>query len=105
MKKFLFLVFFLFSIFYTFFTENIITSVSAQIVSSAFRDLNIELNKNIATEYFVGDGMLIEGKVLDKNKYALFFLKNIETEEKIMEVINVDVNGNFHIPISLPKKT
>lgn len=89
--------------FCAFFSGNIIVPVSAQIASSAFRDLNIELKKNIATEYAAGDGILIEGKVLDKNSNVLFFLKNVDTEEKIMEVGEVDASGNFRIPVSLPK--
>ena len=77
--------------------------MTAQAASSAFHDLNIQLSKDIASEYTAGDAILIEGKVLDGNKNILFFLKNTVTEEKIMEVGEVGINGDFHIPISLPK--
>lgn len=47
---------------------------------------------------------MVRGRVLDKNQYVLFFLKNIDTNEEIMESAQTDVSGNFQIPVSLPKK-
>lgn len=55
------------------FSESIILPVKAQVASSAFHDLNIQLSKDIASEYSVGNAILIEGKVLDGNKNILFF--------------------------------
>lgn len=102
MKKFLLLVFFLFSIFpisgYPAFAVETLSNL-------AFENLNIELTEGIARKYYTEDGILIRGRVLDKNKYVLFFLKNIDTDEEIMESAETDIGGNFQIPVSLPKKS
>lgn len=102
MKKLLFLVFFLLSIFPI--SEYPIFASVETLSNSAFQDLNIELTEGIARKSYTEDGILIRGRVLDKNKYVLFFLKNIDTDEEIMESAQTDIGGNFQIPVSLPKK-
>lgn len=70
----------------------------------AFRDLHIDITDPIAKKYYANDGVLIRGRVLDKNEYVLFFLKNINTDEQIMETAKTNSNGDFQIPISLPMR-
>ena len=69
---------------------------------SAFEKLGVILNEDAANTYFVGDSILIRGRVTDKKEYALVYIENVETGEDISGLARTDASGNFQIPISLP---
>ena len=57
---------------------------------SVFRDLGIELLDPVAQTYYVGDAILIHGRVTDNREYALVYLKHITTGESISELVDTD---------------
>lgn len=70
--------------------------------NSIFSELGIELKEPIAKTYFVGDGILIRGRVTDSKQYALIFLKNTKTGESISRLADTNSTGEFALPLTLP---
>ncbi|MBC7498081.1 hypothetical protein H7170_00395 [Candidatus Gracilibacteria bacterium] len=81
---------------------NISHAQTLSSTTSIFRDLGIELLDPIADRYYVGDAILIRGRVTDSRAYALIYLKNITTGESISELADTSTTGEFSYPLPLP---
>lgn len=81
------------------------STLQAQTISSTtsiFRELGIELSDPVADTYYVGDAILIRGRVTDGRQHALIYLKNIKTGESISELAETSATGEFSYPLSFP---
>jgi hypothetical protein len=82
------------------------STLQAQTISSTtsiFRDLGIELSDPITDTYYVGDSILIHGRVTDGRQHALIYLKNIATGESISELAETTTTGEFSYPLPFPR--
>ncbi|MBX9808901.1 carboxypeptidase-like regulatory domain-containing protein, partial [Candidatus Gracilibacteria bacterium] len=87
-----------------FYGSSDIFAVESVINSSrnAFEKLGVILTEDSANAYFVGDTILIRGRVTDKKEYALVYIENVQSGEDVSELAHTDSNGNFQIPVTLP---
>lgn len=68
-----------------------------------FNTLGIELKNDLSNTYYTGDSILIQWRVTNKKEYAFLYIQNIATKAETTKLVRTDSNGNFQIPVELPK--
>lgn len=68
-----------------------------------FNTLGVELKGNLSNTYYTGDSILIQWRVTNKKEYAFLYIQNIATKAETTKLVRTDLNGNFQIPVELPK--
>lgn len=72
--------------------------------SHIFTSLGVELDSGTPSVYFAGDGIEINGRVLDKKKKVIVYLKNSTTleEDSPSYLFSTSKNGTFSAHFMLP---
>lgn len=71
--------------------------------NDVFLPFSVELSAPLSNTYFIGDTILIEGRVGDKKEYVMIYLESEKDKKEYSSLVKVDSTGKFKFSFTFPK--